>query len=87
MQRGVLTITKEELTQLISFIDMSRFQGTQLYTKLSSAMNGTEDNVKILLSADEIERIMDEAGPPTTDNALLNSAISKISELMVTLRK
>jgi len=87
MQRGVLNISNEELTQLVKNIDIERFKGSQLYEKLSSAISRDSLEIKILLSEDELERIMDEVGPPISDNQILNSAMRKIGELMVSFRE
>jgi hypothetical protein len=42
MQRGVLTLSKEEFNQLLSIIDINRFNQTPLYNKLISAGNTNE---------------------------------------------
>ena len=38
-------------------------------------------------SEDEIERILDQVGPPIYENQIINSAIQKIQSLLLTLRK
>ena len=86
MQRGVLSITKEEFTQLLKVLNIGIFKDTQLYEKLFSATQSNEQEIRILLSEDEIEKIIDEVGPPIYDDQLVNSAIQKINNLLVTLR-
>ena len=86
MQRGVLSITKEEFTQLLKVLNIEIFKDTQLYEKLFSATQSNEQEIRILLSEDEIEKIIDEVGPPIYDDQLVNSAIQKINNLLVTLR-
>ena len=86
MQRGVLSITKEEFTQLLKVLNIEIFKDTQLYEKLKSASQSEEEEIRILLSEDEIEKIIDEVGPPIYDDQLVNSAIQKINNLLVTLR-
>lgn len=86
MQRGVLSITKEEYTELLKVLNIEIFKDTQLYEKLKSAAKSEEEEIRILLSEDEIEKIIDEVGPPIYDNQFVNSAIQKISNLLVTLR-
>ncbi len=86
MQRGILSITKEELTQLLNIFNIEIFKDTQLYEKLKSASINNEQEIRILLSEDEIEKILDEVGPPIYENPLVNSAIQKISNLLITLR-
>jgi len=87
MQRGTITLTKEELSSLLSVLNIKSLQGTQLEVKLNSAKDSNEDTVNILLSEDEIERILDQAGPPAYENQIVNSAIQKIQELFLSLRK
>jgi len=45
------------------------------------------DTVNILLSEDEIEKILDQVEPPVYENQIINSAIQKIQELLLSLRK
>lgn len=87
MQRGSITLTKEELNNLLSVLNTKSLQGTQLEVKLNSAKNSNENSINILLSEDEIERILDQVGPPIYENQIINSAIQKIQSLLLTLRK
>lgn len=87
MQRGNITLTKEELNNLLSILNTKSLQGTQLEVKLNSAKNSNENTINILLSEDEIERILDQVGPPIYENQIINSAIQKIQSLLLTLRK
>lgn len=87
MQRGSITLTKEELNNLLSVLNTKSLQGTQLEVKLNSAKNSNENTINILLSEDEIERILDQVGPPIYENQIINSAIQKIQELLLSLRK
>lgn len=86
MQRGVLTLNRNELNSLLVILDINIFSNTQLFEKLNSALQSTDEEVKIFVSEDEIEKILDEVGPPINDNQSVNSAIQKISNLLVTLR-
>lgn len=86
MQRGILVLNKEELTQLLTVLDISKFDGSPLFNKLTIASNTTDNEVKISISEDEIERILDEVGPPIYENDIANSAIKKINELLLTIR-
>lgn len=86
MQRGVLTLRKEEFNQLLSIIDINRFNQTPLYNKLISAGNTNEKEVRISISEDEIEKILDEVGPPIYENLVLNNALKKISALLISFR-
>ena len=86
MQRGILALSKEELDQLLTVLDISVFSGTQLFEKLNSASGSIESEVRILLSEDELESMMDEMGMPFSDNQVLNSALEKINALMGSFR-
>lgn len=86
MQRGVLTLSKEEFNQLLSIIDINRFNQTPLYNKLISAGNTNEKEVRISISEDEIEKTLDEVGPPIYENLVLNNALKKISALLISFR-
>ena len=87
MQRGNITLTKEELNNLLSVLNIESLQGTQLEVKLNSAKDSNENSINILLSEDEIERILDQVGPPIYEDQIINSAIQKIQSLLLTLRK
>ena len=78
MQRGNITLTKEELNNLLSVLNIESLQGTQLEVKLNSAKDSNENSINILLSEDEIERILDQVGPPIYENQINNRAIQKI---------
>ncbi|OGC45025.1 hypothetical protein A2400_02765 [candidate division WS6 bacterium RIFOXYB1_FULL_33_14] len=86
MQRGILILNKEELNQLFTVLDISVFTGTQLFEKLNSASGSIEPEVRILLSEDELESIIDEMGMPFSNNQVLNSALEKINALMLSFR-
>ncbi len=87
MQRGTITLTKDELNNLLFVLNIESLQGTQLEVKLNSAKDSNEDTLNILLSEDEIERILDQVGPPVYENQIINSAIQKIQKLFLSLRK
>ena len=87
MQRGTITLTKEELDQLIPVLNTASIKNTQLDVKLNSTKERNEENISILLSEDEIERILDQVGPPVYQNQIINNAIQKIQNLLLSLRK
>ena len=87
MQRGTITLTKDELNNLLSVLNTESLQGTQLDVKLNSAKDSNENTVNILLSEDEIEKILDQVGSPVYENQILNSAIQKMHQLLLSLRK
>ena len=87
MQRGTIILTKEELNQSIPVLDTASIKNTQLNVTLNSAKERNEENISILLSEDEIERILDQVGPPVYQNQIINNAIQKIQNLLLSLRK
>ena len=87
MQRGTITLTKEELDQLIPVLDTASIKNTQLNVTLNSAKERNEENISILLSEDEIERILDQVGPPVYENQIINNTIQKIQNLLLSSRK
>lgn len=87
MQRGTIILTKEELNQLIPVLDTASIKNTQLNVKLNSAKERNEENISILLSEDEIERILDQVGPPVYENQIINNTIQKIQNLLLSSRK
>ena len=86
MNRGILTLEKQEFDTLLTTLDISVFTNTQLYDKLKSALESSEQQIKILLSEDEIESILDQIGPPSSDNQYLNTSIQKILSLKHSFR-
>ena len=86
MQRGVLNLSKEEYAHLFHMLDIEEFVGTQLYEKLNSALQSTQEEIKILLSEDEIEKILDQIGLTTSDNPVHNSVMEKINTFMTSFR-
>lgn len=86
MQRGILLISREELIVLYDNLDIEIYSGSALYEKLNSALQGSDEEIRILLSEDEIEKILDEVGPPIHDNDILNSSITKIFQLLSSFR-
>ncbi|MDX9738954.1 MAG: hypothetical protein RBT33_01135 [Candidatus Dojkabacteria bacterium] len=90
MQRGILELTKEEVSELLKNLDLSKYEGTPLHGKLSS-LNDSSINpqeCKILLSEDELETLMDEIGfVDQSTNTLLFSTMQKITNLMNSFRE
>lgn len=86
MQRGVLTLNRNEFNSLLTILDINIFSNTQLFEKLNSASKSTDEQVAIFLSEDEIEKILDQVGPPIYDNEILNSTLGKIADLMSSFR-
>jgi hypothetical protein len=76
MRRGILILSGTELIELSRHIDSEKFR--------LAARNVKEQN-KILVNDEELEDILDEVGKPE-DNEILNEAINKVSEILLSLR-
>jgi hypothetical protein len=82
MNRGILTITKQEYDELMKNFDVKKYSNSPLFSKLTSVTQlGEITEVEILLSSDELEIILDDIGFVDVNvNPLLNSVINKISQ-------
>ncbi len=89
MQRGILTLTKEEVVAFLDNFDINKYPDTPLFNKLSSLGSDHVENTeyKVLLSEDEVETILDELGCPTyLEGDPYTSAMKKICDLMSSFR-
>lgn len=86
MQRGVLTINKEDLLHFSSVLRIENFLNTPLHQKLSSAKESKNSEIEILLSEEELETLLDEVGSPIYADTRINNVIQKINELLLSLR-
>lgn len=86
MQRGVLTINKEDFIHFSSVIRIENFLSTPLHQKISSAKESKNSDIEILLSEEELEILLDEVGPPIYTDTRINNVIQKINELLLSLR-
>ncbi len=82
MKRGILTLTKEELLELLKYYDINQKPDSQLSIKLKSANDNIKDINQIFVSSEELEDILDEIGPVNDDRPLLKETMSKISEVI-----
>jgi hypothetical protein len=76
MRRGVLVLNSDELIELGRVVDLE---------KIKIALENIKEENRILTNEDELENILDEIGMPE-DNVILKSAVSKISDLLHSLR-
>ena len=82
MRRGILTLTREELLELLKYYDINQKPDSQLSIKLKSANDNIKDINQIFVSAEEVEDILDEIDPVNDDRPLLKETMSKISEVI-----
>lgn len=87
MQRGVLEITREELTALTKRFDIQKFVGTTVANKISAAVSGQENPVRLEFSEEELEVLMDEVTlPMSTDSIETISLRKKMVDMMARFR-
>lgn len=58
MKRGMITLSKIELSAMLPFI-LQNEENNLLITKINTAINDENDPVNLLMSEDEIEIILD----------------------------
>jgi hypothetical protein len=76
MRRGILILNSDELIELGRAVELE---------KIKIALENLKGENRILTNEDELENILDEIGIPE-DNVILKSAITKISDLLHSLR-
>ena len=82
MRRGILTLTREELLELLKYYDINQKPDSQLSIKLKSANDNIKDINQIFVSSEELEDILDEIGPVNDDRPLLKETMSKYLKLL-----
>jgi hypothetical protein len=84
MQRGVLSLTNQELEEIFKKIDVEKYAGSLLHSKLSAAKSAGLTEVKLELSEDELETLLDDLDIPNpdTDSQELMSLRNKISLML-----
>jgi hypothetical protein len=76
MKRGILVLNSNEL------IELGKVTSSE---KIKIALENLQEENRILTNDEELESILDEIGLPQ-NNVILNSAITKISDLLHSLR-
>jgi hypothetical protein len=76
MRRGILVLNSDELIELGRAVELE---------KIKIALENLKEENRILTNEDELENILDEIGMPE-DNVILKSAVTKISDLLHSLR-
>ncbi len=86
MNRGIVKLTNAEATELLKNINIDNYAETPLYNKLKS-IDLNNSVIEILLSGDEIEKILDEIGMPDQQtNPMLFDAINNMNQLLLTFQ-
>jgi histone H3/H4 len=76
MQRGVLVLTKEELEEIVKNVDIRI---------LNIAYENIQEENKIFVNEEDLESILDQIGIQS-DNEILNTVRTKVSELLRSFR-
>ncbi len=76
MRRGIFVLNSDELIELGRAVELE---------KIKIALENLKEENRILTNEDELENILDEIGMPE-DNVILKSAVTKISDLLHSLR-
>jgi len=76
MRRGILVLNSDELIELGRVVELE---------KIKIALENLKEENRILTNEDELENMLDEIGIPE-ENVILKSAVTKISDLLHSLR-
>jgi len=87
MKRGILELTKSEMLSVIDCIDLQRYSETPLANKVlaGKAILTTENSVRLELSEEELEVLLDEVGLVIGDVSL-QSVKKKMNSMMSNFR-
>ena len=71
MNRGVLTLSREELEEIVKITGLEKFQ---------IAFQNIQDSNEVFVNSEELEEIMDSIDP-RTNNLILETVKNKMAEL------
>lgn len=87
MNRGILTLTRSELLELLKEFDITRDPDTPLSIKLKASFESMAEINNISVSAEELEYILDDIGLVDNTKPLLKQVSSKISSALMRLNQ
>lgn len=87
MNRGILTLTRSELLELLKEFDITRDPGTPLSIKLKASFESMAEINNISVSAEELEYILDDIGLVDNTKPLLKQVSGKISSALMRLNQ
>lgn len=87
MNRGILTLTRSELLELLKEFDITRDPGTPLSIKLKASFESMAEINNISVSAEELEYILDDIGLVDDTKPLLKQVSGKISSALMRLNQ
>ena len=92
MKRGVFTLTRPEFDDLFRSVEWQKLENSTVYNKAHSvepAAQGDLSEVRLELSENELEILLDEVGlpDPEKDTEELKSVRLKISQKLIEFRE
>lgn len=87
MNRGILTLTRSELLELLKEFDITRDPDTPLSIKLKASFESMAEINNISVSAEELEYILDDIGLVDNTKPLLKQVSGKISSALMRLNQ
>lgn len=87
MNRGILTLTRSELLELLKEFDITRDPDTPLSIKLKASFESMAEINNISVSAEELEYILDDIGLVDDTKPLLKQVSGKISSALMRLNQ
>lgn len=87
MNRGILTLTRSELLELLKEFDITRDPDTPLSIKLKASFESMAEINNISVSAEELEYILDDIGLVDNTKPLLKQVFGKISSALMRLNQ
>lgn len=86
MNRGMITLSKAEITAVQGLLPTSQNIPAELPVRLTAALDEPTDPVDILLSEDSVEAVLDILPPPSNKNTALLTARTRFSQFLTSLR-
>lgn len=95
MQRGILTVTKQELLEIVQHIDLNRYEGSPFKAKIEAGLNtnvmeGGMDNaneISLEVSEEEVEIMLDAIVIPEQGESVeIKNARNKLQQKIVSFR-
>lgn len=86
MQRGMLSISKTQLTEIIKYLPVVE-ENQFLLAKLTAGFNANQDPISILINEEELDLVLDSLPAPVENNSqLLRETRQVLQETLNRLR-
>ena len=87
MQRGVINVTKNEIIELVKHMNLQNYADVPLGAKFEAILNSQNDEVRLEISEDEAEILLDPIAIPTqSDSELIRSLRLKLQTMLQSFR-